>query len=240
MAGLGAKLFTDGSVLNAAQVNGYLMDQSIMRFATTVARDAAFGGVGEATLAEGMTCYIDADKSIYTYDGSNWVKMVSASTPPALEYVASGTLSLTTTPTNVTGVFSSAYKNYRLLLNVTARSTSNRFDMKLIIGTTPVSSAYYSGGIASDFATNAALYFQRSNNDPQIYLNTTGGLSSYSMDIYNPNKSATTMLHGTVTGAAYSYAWGAWQDGNNACTGFQLFSSTGTVTIEYQVFGYKD
>lgn len=77
MAGLGSKLFTDGSVLNAAQVNSYLMDQTIMRFATVTARNDAFGGVGEATLSEGMTCYIDDINSVQVYDGSNWIEIAS-------------------------------------------------------------------------------------------------------------------------------------------------------------------
>lgn len=72
MAGAGAKKFPAFSKLTSDDVNNYLADQVIMRFATTSARDAAFGGVGEPTLAEGMTAYIDADNSIYTYDGSNW------------------------------------------------------------------------------------------------------------------------------------------------------------------------
>jgi len=72
MAGAGAKLFVSGDVLTAAQVNTYLMDQSIMRFATTGARDAAFGGAGEPTLAEGMFAYIDADNTLYYYTGSAW------------------------------------------------------------------------------------------------------------------------------------------------------------------------
>lgn len=74
MAGAGALLFTSGQVLTAAQVNTYLMDQTIMRFATTAARDAAFGGAGEPTLAEGMFAYIDADNSLYFYTGSAWEK----------------------------------------------------------------------------------------------------------------------------------------------------------------------
>jgi hypothetical protein len=74
MAGAGAKLFTAGSVLTAADVNTFLMDQTIMRFATTTARDNAFGGVGEPTLAEGMFAYIDADNGLYYYTGSTWEK----------------------------------------------------------------------------------------------------------------------------------------------------------------------
>ena len=72
MAGAGAKLFASGDVLTADQVNTYLMDQSIMRFADTTARDAAFGGAGEPTLAEGMFAYTTDTNTLWFYDGSAW------------------------------------------------------------------------------------------------------------------------------------------------------------------------
>ena len=71
MAGAGYKLFNTGDVLTAAQVNTYLQEQAVMRFATTTARDTALSGV----LAEGMICYIDADNNIYKYTGSAWVNI---------------------------------------------------------------------------------------------------------------------------------------------------------------------
>lgn len=78
MAGAGYKLFTTGSVLTAADVNTYLQEQVVMRFATTTARDTALSGV----LAEGMICYIDADNNLYKYTGSAWVNVDSGSTSP--------------------------------------------------------------------------------------------------------------------------------------------------------------
>jgi len=78
MAGAGYKLFNTGDVLTAAQVNTYLMEQTVMRFATTTARDTALTGV----LAEGMLCYIDADNNLYKYTGSAWVNIDSGSTSP--------------------------------------------------------------------------------------------------------------------------------------------------------------
>jgi hypothetical protein len=72
MAGAGSRLFTSGAVLTAAQVNTYLMDQSVMVFATTAARDAAFGGAGEPTLSEGMVCYISDANSLLYYTGTAW------------------------------------------------------------------------------------------------------------------------------------------------------------------------
>jgi hypothetical protein len=73
MAGAGAKLFNSGDILTAAQVNTYLMDQAVMRFADEAARTAAFGGVGEPTLAEGMMSYLMDTNSVQVYDGTQWV-----------------------------------------------------------------------------------------------------------------------------------------------------------------------
>ena len=73
MAGAGAKLFVSGDVLTAAQVNTFLMDQAVMRFANEAARTAAFGGSGEPVLAEGMMSYLMDTNSVQVYDGTQWV-----------------------------------------------------------------------------------------------------------------------------------------------------------------------
>ena len=73
MAGAGAKLFVSGDVLTAAQVNTFLMDQAVMRFADAAARTAAFGGAGEPVLAEGMVTYLMETDTIEVYDGSAFV-----------------------------------------------------------------------------------------------------------------------------------------------------------------------
>jgi hypothetical protein len=72
MAGAGAKLFVDGTILDAVGLNTFLMDQTIMRFASTSARDAAFGGAGEPVLAEGMFAYTDDTNTMWYYTGSAW------------------------------------------------------------------------------------------------------------------------------------------------------------------------
>jgi hypothetical protein len=72
VAGAGAKLFVSGDVLTAAQVNTYLMEQSIMRFADEATRDDAFGGVGELTLASGMFAITNDTNTLWFYTGSAW------------------------------------------------------------------------------------------------------------------------------------------------------------------------
>jgi len=77
MAGAGIKLFTQNSVLTAVDVNTYLMDQSILVFASDAARTAAFPGGGNSpSLAEGMVSYLkDTDKLYYYPAGGPWTEI---------------------------------------------------------------------------------------------------------------------------------------------------------------------
>jgi hypothetical protein len=68
--GSGFKTFTAGSVLTASDVNNYLMEQSIMVFATTAARDSAI-----TSPEAGMVAYInssDVNRGFYIYNGTAW------------------------------------------------------------------------------------------------------------------------------------------------------------------------
>lgn len=69
MAGAGWKVFSAGAVLTAAEVNTYLMDQSVQVYAGTAARGSALG----TAVAEGMTTYRTDANVVEVYDGSNWV-----------------------------------------------------------------------------------------------------------------------------------------------------------------------
>ena len=69
MAGAGYKLFATGDVLTAAQVNTYLMQQSVMVFASATARNTALSGV----LSEGMVAYLTDTNDLTIYDGAAWI-----------------------------------------------------------------------------------------------------------------------------------------------------------------------
>lgn len=69
--GSGFKNFT-ATVLTASDVNNYLMEQSVMSFASTGARDVAV-----TAPEDGMVAYIrsnDANEGLYTYNGTSWRK----------------------------------------------------------------------------------------------------------------------------------------------------------------------
>ena len=71
-------LFAAAEVLTAANMN-ISAGTGIPVFATTVTRDAAFGGTGEKVLAECQFAYIEATDELQYYDGSGWV--ASGGTP---------------------------------------------------------------------------------------------------------------------------------------------------------------
>jgi len=82
MAGLGYKVFTAGEVLTAANVNGYLMEQSVMVFAGTAARSSAIG-----TPTAGMVSYLTSTNTLQVY-GTAWADV---SSPGDITEVTAGT-----------------------------------------------------------------------------------------------------------------------------------------------------
>jgi hypothetical protein len=70
------KVFTAGEVLAAADVNSFLMDQTVMSFAGTAARGSAIG-----TATEGMMTYLNDTDQIEVWSGSAWVRRVPTSIP---------------------------------------------------------------------------------------------------------------------------------------------------------------
>jgi len=68
--------YVAGEVLTAADLS--VTNSGIPVFATTVTRDAAFGGTGEKTLAEGQFAYLEDSNVTQYYDGAAWQSLSRA------------------------------------------------------------------------------------------------------------------------------------------------------------------
>lgn len=88
--------FTAAQVLTADQMNQSART-GVPVFADTTARDAAFGGSGEKTLAEGQLCYLESTDKVQFYNGTSWANLGSVTNVTA--FTASGTF---TPPAGVT------------------------------------------------------------------------------------------------------------------------------------------
>lgn len=67
----GFKLFDQDDVLTSAEVNDYLMLQSIMVFDTDIDRDVAMVGI----LRPGITVYVKSSSALSQYNGTSWVRI---------------------------------------------------------------------------------------------------------------------------------------------------------------------
>ena len=67
----GFKVFGVGEVLTAADVNDYLMEQSIGIFANSTARDAQI-----TSPIEGQHCYLSDSNVLQFYNGSSWQNFI--------------------------------------------------------------------------------------------------------------------------------------------------------------------
>ena len=66
------KVFTNGSVLNASEINDNLMNQSVMVFSNSTARAAAL-----TSPVEGMLTWLEDSNKYQNYNGSAWVDLGS-------------------------------------------------------------------------------------------------------------------------------------------------------------------
>jgi hypothetical protein len=73
VAGLGKKTFVAGAVLTAAEVNGYLMDQSVMVFASDAARSSAI-----PSPSAGMVTYLTDVNQMQAYNGTAYAPIAGS------------------------------------------------------------------------------------------------------------------------------------------------------------------
>jgi hypothetical protein len=103
MSGLGRKVWEPLDVLAAADLNGYLMDQSVMVFPDAATR------LSEIPLpSEGMVTYLTTLNSLEVFDGSQWVGTNSVG-GNVLGSQVTGTITTATLPgSQVTGNITTA------------------------------------------------------------------------------------------------------------------------------------
>jgi len=117
--------FTAGQVLTAAQMTQ--VNTGIPVFADSTARDAAFGGTGEKTLAEGQMAYLEDTNATQYYDGSSWSAIAGGKILQVQSTTKTDTFTTSSTSlTSITG----------LSVSITPTSSSSKVFVTLTIGQT--------------------------------------------------------------------------------------------------------
>lgn len=143
--GSGFRTFASGEVLTAANVNNYLMEQAVMSFADSTARDAAV-----TSPEEGMTAYLQDSNSVTVYSGSAWVTI--ADLEVLIVDSTNGRVGiLDTTPSYNLDVNGSEDTASRI--NINSGNTANRYLMRFSRNDSLFSSGIYCDTSQAYFGT---------------------------------------------------------------------------------------
>ena len=98
----GFKVFSTGEVLTAADVNDYLMEQSIGIFANATARDAQI-----TSPIEGQFAYLSDSNTLFYYSGSGWASYIGDGDITGVTITTAGTSGLAGGSASTSGAFAS-------------------------------------------------------------------------------------------------------------------------------------
>lgn len=228
-------VFTAGQILTAQQQTE--INTGIPVFATTTTRDAAFGGTGEKTLAEGQYAYIEATDSTQFYDGTTWQTLGYA-----LRLIKAQTVGTAVTSVTVSDVFSATFDAYLITISGgTSSSAAVGFDMRLGATTTGYYYAYnqitYAGVTGSnDSAANAGQvrFGFGSTDGAGVVVQVINPFGAFKT-VFLPN--AATLP--TTTG--YTQSGGGFLNNTTSYTAFTVLPSVGTLTGQIiRVYGYQN
>jgi len=237
--------FTNGQVLTGPEMD-ISAGTGVPVFATTVTRDAAFGGANKV-LAEGQTCYLESTNVVQYYDGAAWATVgPTVAAASGLTLITAVTFSPAATISMVSGIFSATYANYLVVLNVTAVVGIGTIGVRFNSAGTPVTSGYF-GGFDGRNESNVAtgLGFGSASSMTIGYSQGgTFGPAAYSINVNMPlgSPAATASIMGTGRGfdsggAEMNIALGARHRGAAAYDGLTFIYSSTSIAGNYRVYG---
>jgi len=194
--------FTAGQVLTAAQVTQ--INTGIPVFADSTARDAAFGGTGEKTLAEGQYAFLEDTNETLVYDGSSWNAVAGGKILQVLSTTKTDTFTTTTPGTfvDVTGLSvnitpTAASSKVFVIANVTMSGAYDRPAMQLVrdstalaVGATAGNRLSVSGQSFVDLGSNLGTVTVQYVDSPSTTSSTT-----YKVQVAVPYVSGSVALY---------------------------------------------
>jgi hypothetical protein len=220
------KVFTNGSTLQASELNENLMQQSTAVFSNAAARTAAI-----TSPVEGQLTYLeDADRYDH-WNGSSW------SSPFGLTLVGKQVIGTAVTSITITNAFSADYDNYKIIVTGGTASTSGVFTLKLGAVAANYRSAtvdtVYSSGVTSTVAYNGVALW----NDVGGYSATA---KTMNLDLFDPFNGVPSRISGWLHTATRSGTITGFLNDNTSVTDFTIAASSGNLTGgTIYVYGYR-
>ena len=234
-------LYAASEVLTAANMN-ISAGTGVPVFATTVTRDAAFGGANEKVLAEGQLCYLSSTNVVQYYDGAAWATVGPAAS--GLTLISATTIGSAVSSVTVSSAFSATYDNYEIIVSGGAGSTNNVLTM--VLGATATN--YYNLSITGEYSGNTVT------GNSGAAVSSWYGVGGHStnvidmkMQISNPFTAKTTTFSSrfarafTPTDSLSAGMANGYLNNTTSYTAFTLAPGSGTLTGgTIRVYGYQN
>ena len=248
-------LYAASEVLTAANMN-ISAGTGVPVFATTVTRDAAFGGAGEKVLAEGQLCYLSSTNVVQYYDGAAWATVGPTTAglipiAPTSVAVGSGTGTANALGTvtfsgvssvSLNGVFTATYSTYRIVSNIEATTGTADIYFRARASGVDNSSANYTFATTRAVFSTAALSVSDSgvgSTSMMIGKAILNDKTQSIIDIANPFTADPTNLTYKQIAVLYNYSGGGLMTVNTVYDGFTLLPSANTLAGTITVYGYN-
>ena len=238
-------LFVANTVLTASQQN-LSAGTGVPVFATTVTRDAAFGGSNKA-LAEGQLCYLSSTNVVQYYDGAAWATVGPASAG-GLVFLSGGTFTTASSVSLAANTFTATYTNYELKINLTANTVdSNPLNWRGRTSGTDNSSATYAFGLRgvrfSDGASTSGVFGSGVTAARFTFMQSPFETGVVSATIFGPQLASATSYVVNSTGRGVgdtdsALAGGGYFDNTTQFDALSFYPASGTISGTYQVYGY--
>jgi hypothetical protein len=229
------KVFTAGEVLAAADVNSFLMDQTVMSFPTSAARGSAI-----PTPTLGMYTHLeDAPARTQFWDGSAWVSPLGSTLIETRSFTAQ-------TGVTINNVFTSEFDNYVIEVEFIQNTAGAGINYWLVNGST-ASASNWAGNQFVMFgsgSTQFAGYSGAANTD--LSGINAGQRGSIKLSLFSPFLTRPTFgnsnSHFQASGAGANVAaWTASQLNNSTSyEGWRLTCSAGTFTGTVRIYGMRN
>jgi hypothetical protein len=230
-------LFASGEVLTAANMN-ISAGTGVPVFATTVTRDAAFGGASEKVLAEGQLCYLSSTNVVQYYDGAAW-QPIGAS---GLTLISATTIGSAVSSVTVSDAFSATYDYYKITISGGTGSVNDE-QLGLKLGAT--ATGYYNGFVGAAYSPDATGTYSGNSTNTGTSFNAVGRVMTnglnLNMELNGPFLAKRTIVSGTMTSVNVGRIYSGYLDGTTSYTAFTITPASGTITGgTIRVYGYAN
>ena len=234
---------------NASAVTFTIPPQSSVTWTANTSLRVTNLGAGALSIAGGSGVTVtNSSATVAQYSSATVVRtgsdawtVVPAGSPSGLTLLRTTTIT-TQSQVDFTSIFNSTYRNYRIIFNSTAASTTQDLQMQFLSGTTPSTGSYYRAYRGLTESGSSA----DSSGGPfgNVFLGANAAFrANFIFDLYGINLAQETSGFVNITAATaalYSMTGGIWHLASTAYDGFRLLVSTGTFSGVVRVYGYQN